>query len=183
MAKTEAQKKKDAEAKAAKAAAEAEEETADTAPEEEETDEAEEDEEDADDEAPQIEYDEEVKEKILVLKKAKVKLDGTESPELIDTYYQDVMVNTKDKQREAVVMDGVPNNLPPRVEVLVIGGKERQFPVWFKAEVKGGAALYNEFGQRVTSVASTPEEQSLISRQLSKVNAERRARALPSDFK
>jgi len=97
-----------------------------------------------------IKYTKDDQKKIKKLVAAGVELDGTESPEVLDTMLQEQVVADRDEEiEERQAIPGVPEELPIRTEMRKVGAKDVSYPVHFVAVAKGGHGLYNEFGVRI----------------------------------
>ena len=103
-----------------------------------------------------------------------IKLVGDESAEYIATLYETLeqQVNeeeVKDRPEEA----GIPNKLAVKTEKRRVIGKDIDYPILYVAEVKGGLAAYNEFGNRISDVKTTPEDRSKLVKTIANMNTTR----------
>ncbi len=128
-------------------------------------------------------YDKTTKKKAKELILAGKTINGTESADLINTLWEEFQEEDREEVTEQEEVDGVPNRLRPRTETLSQNGKPVNFPIFFVAAVKGGFALYNEVGQRVSPVCTseTSPNAGYINRAAARNNAERRRHRLPND--
>lgn len=181
MAKTAAQK---AEEKAAKLRAAEAEDTVDEAGEEVAEDEAEEEAEEAPAPKAKSKYKRATQAKIVALREAGETVADDESEEVINTMFEALThEQAQDEATEAEEVPGVPNKMPVRTEMLRVGGKDVNFPIHFVAAVKGGMALYNERGQRISGVAAAGSpEATYLNRASARNNALRRANRVPEEF-
>lgn len=110
-------------------------------------------------------------------------INGTEEIDLINTLWEELQQEEREEVSEQEEIDGVPNNLAVRTETLSQNGKDVRFPIFFVAAVKGGQALYNERGQRVSPVCTPTSDpnQGYINKAAARYNAERRRHRLPGD--
>ncbi len=111
----------------------------------------------AEEAAPATKYSKKDQRKIAELTDAGTELTGNETPEQLDTLIAAMEIEGRGEHPEAEVVPGVPNNLPIRTEPIVLANKHYNFAVFFMAAVKGGQALYNYEGKRV-SPAYGPED-------------------------
>ncbi len=132
--------------------------------------------------------------KIADLKDANVPLDGTETSAELDTLVAALPVEGADEHAAEQVIAGVPNQLPVKTEIIILANKQYAFPIFFMAAVKGGQAMYNYQGRRVSPVYNADdilpgsEETSSPTKALqytikavAKFNAIRRKSVLPGD--
>lgn len=136
---------------------------------------------------------------IKALKEADVTLTGEEtSDELKDLSKEHFPDTQVDGEGEEIVIQGVPNNVPPVFEPVEAGSKAKRMGLFQVVAVKGGFALYNQKGQRVSPVCSAERvhgrdasiadkqpgevsEFAYIAKAAARCNADRRSRRLPGD--
>ena len=128
-------------------------------------------------------YDAATRKKARALIAAGKVVNGTEEADLINTMFEALQEEEREEITEAEEVDGVPNKLPVRTEDFTQGGKVVKLPVFFVAAVKGGKALFNERGQRVSPVCTAESDPSerYIAKAAARFNAQRRANRLPTD--
>lgn len=143
------------------------------------------------------------KKAIKALTEKDVPLEGTETSEelaaLMAEHFPKAPSDSGDG--EEIVLAGVPNSVPPVFEPLEPGAdprKAKRYGVFQVVAVKGGHALYNQRGQRVSTVCRADRvhgrdadikdkqpgeisEFAYIAKACARNNAERRSRRLPGD--
>lgn len=142
------------------------------------------------------------KKAIKKLTEKDVPLEGTEtSDELAALMSEHFPQEPKEGDGEEIVIPGVPNSVPQVYEPLEAGvdpRKARKFALFQVVIVKGGHALYNQKGARVSPVCRADRvhgrdadikdkmpgevsEYAYIAKACAITNAQRRARTLPGD--
>ncbi len=129
---------------------------------------------------------------IKSLEEAGVELKGDETSEELETLAAAQSMKGDDEAGVQEEVEGVPNQLPPRTEPRSLAGKTVNFPVHFVAAVKGGFALYNETGKRISPAYAPdqPLDESpnatkgvlYINKACAKFNAMRWKNTLPGDL-
>lgn len=139
------------------------------------------------------------KKAIKLLTQKDVTLTGDETSEdlaaLMATHFPEV---EEEGAGDEIVLAGVPNSVPQVYEPQEAGNKGKKFALFQVVAVKGGHALYNQRGQRVSPVCSASRvhgrdadiadkqpgevsEYAYIAKACARMNAERRAARLPGD--
>ena len=137
-------------------------------------------------------YTKKDKEIIKKLTDAGVELSGEETSDDLKTLLKDNLDEEEETEQE--VIPGVPNKIAPVFEPLPAGSKEKPFALHHVMAVKGGFAMYNHLGQRIspllvpgTPLAGTPDgekgtdEVAYHRKAAANMNAQRKARRLPND--
>lgn len=113
-------------------------------------------------------------------------LVGDESADFINTMYEEMLGEEEGENLPEIVIDGVPNKLPVRHEVIDVKGKKVNYPIFFVAAVKGGFCMYNELGMRVSAVTKNTDEEkdavSKLNKACARFNAQRKATRLPDEL-
>jgi hypothetical protein len=127
-------------------------------------------------------YTKPIQRKIKAMLDEGIALTGEESEGEIETRYADFEQNDVEEATEQEEITGVPNKLPVKTEPMKIQGKDIAFPIHHVAAVKGGFALYNERGQRISGVCVEKEQVQYINKAAARNNALRRASRLPEEM-
>lgn len=122
-------------------------------------------------------YSAEDKKKIRKLISYDVELDGTETSEVLDTMLASQSMQNDEEDIPRTVIKGLPDQLPPRYEDIMVGGKTSKLAIHFVAAGQNGTfGIYNELGNRIDA-AFDAAGASLLAKKCAKVNPDRRKRA------
>lgn len=140
-----------------------------------------------------VKYSKADQRKVKELTDAGVTLEGTESPDELDTLIAALPAEGADEHAAEQIIPGVPNKLPIKHEVIVLANKKYNFPIFYMAVVKGGQAMYDYHGRRVSPVygpddvlagsegSSPTKALNYTIKACAKFNAQRRKSVLPGD--
>lgn len=131
--------------------------------------------------------------KIKLLKGAEVDLTGNESGAELDALMEEHALIAGNEDEDQEVIPGVPNSMPVRHEPLAPGSKDKPFAVWHVSPVKGGFAMYDHKGRRVSHLlvpgvkmptddgSASPDEVTYHRKAAMRANVLRKSRRLPND--